>query len=446
MKKYLLFIVIVLNNYHCFTQNNDSYSSDVDFFYRTLKEYHPSLYVRYSEHEFDSVFKSLKHDCSNKEINDAKFAYLLNKTNKYRDGHTYIGYFHNSELPRGNFPYIEFSENNIYIDKNQILSINGILVNEILEKLDNLVTWELNEPARHKEKNLKLKELLYYEYNLMPPYKCKILEDAHERDSIVNLIPNHVLYPKLNPNFSTNYNAETLASRFFDSDSIAILYYNSAEIEDILQFKDFLQNFFNNVEEKGIKNLFIDVSFNEGGSSIMNDYIFQYLSSESYSVETDAVFKKEGINKLLEYYSSISEYYKDTPAFSEFLNFINSLKNSDDKTFMEYKKENKGFDGQVFVIMGNETYSSGYNFCENIKWGKRGLLVGEESKQYSPFCGNIVPFELPYSKIEFYIPTTLFIISSAVSDGFLQPDIHYPLDHQLELADFKNIIDSQKMN
>jgi len=99
--------------------------------------------------------------------------------------------------------------------------------------------------------------------------------------------------------------------------------------------------------------------------------------------------------------------------------------------------------------MGNNTYSAAYNFCEQAKWNKSGLLVGEESGQRSPFAGNATDDKLPNSKIVFRFAATYDWTEPSLpnKDGFLQPDIPYDLSKPLELNDYKKIIHlSSKLN
>ena len=109
----------------------------------------------------------------------------------------------------------------------------------------------------------------------------------------------------------------------------------------------------------------------------------------------------------------------------------------------EYTKALKEQEGKEFIIMGKNTYSAAYDFCEQAKWSKVGELVGEEPGQRSPYAGNAKEDRLPNSKIAFRYATATYewtVPDLPKKDGFLQPDIPYDLSMPLEMKDYKEII------
>ena len=99
--------------------------------------------------------------------------------------------------------------------------------------------------------------------------------------------------------------------------------------------------------------------------------------------------------------------------------------------------------------MGNNTYSAGHDFCEEVKWNKTGLLVGEESGQRFPYSGNACTDTLPNSGIKYYFATSYFWTEPAITtqNGFLKPDLQYNISKPLTIEDYKAIIKlSYKLN
>ena len=217
----------------------------------------------------------------------------------------------------------------------------------------------------------------------------------------------------------------------------------------------FTKVFFEQIKQQKMKYLFIDVSQNGGGSDNAHKYFFRSLKTKPYKYTNYKMETLKGGLKRNEFYCLMETNCKTKEYLP--INKHKELNNSNirlEKTIKKLQKKGElketckfkgnetGFDGKVFIIMGNNTYSAAYDFCEQAKWHKAGLLVGEESGQYSPYAGNVCLDKLPNSGIDFGFATTYFwtVPDLPKRDGFLQPDIPYDLSMPLEMKDYKEII------
>lgn len=89
-------------------------------------------------------------------------------------------------------------------------------------------------------------------------------------------------------------------------------------------------------------------------------------------------------------------------------------------------------------MTANNTYSAGADFCLTIKISNAAILVGEETGQYYPICGNVIMGTLPNSKIQYQMPSTETFYG--IPNGHIHPDIPYPLKEEMGLDDYKEII------
>lgn len=387
------------------------------------------------------------------------------KIKKYMDGHTGINFpsfFSDSGKNLQYFPQVRLPDNQILLNEDTLCSINGIPAPEIFKELDLLVSWEAHPKNRQKKMNEYLSPLLHHVYKISSPFKCVLRKKGSENntDSIIASVDYQTWNRAYNHLSAKRYTESYLSYDYFPKDSIALLYYNNSNISgnDALknQFDRFAEVFFQQVEQQGIKYLFIDVSQNKGGSDLAHQSFYHYLRTDSYKVHMNVVAKKEGALKLYD------DYYETTmkavgkekgsklsrKAFEKkdpwVKNMISPLikKGKIDRRYKNPSK-NTGFKGKVFIIMGENTYSAGYDFCETSKRGNIGLLVGEEPGQRSPFCGNQISDRLPASGIAFYYPTTYDWTEPVLpnKEGFLLPDIPYPLDRLLDIDDYKKIIE-----
>lgn len=425
-----------------------SIKSDIAYFHKTLIDLHPNLYQQYSKGTIDSVFVALEAQCSAKMTKN-EFLFALNKTNKYYDGHTEIEPFPSPKsLPAGYFPDVKFIGDEIFIGNDRICYIAGIPAQDILRDLDNMVSWEGSGILRNNQKNYIFTKFLLQSYKINAPYDCRIESDGgFIRDKLFDLISQTEMMTNVYPAYSKDYHHAPLHSRFLKEDSIAILYYNSSDLDtpppsgfENMEafFMDYLSTFYNDMKTEGSKYLFIDVSQNRGGTDKAHEYVKQGLKYDSYNIQQKVYVNKEALQVL----NSAGKL--NDPEMLKYVSDI--IVRAGEKCILEEIEtiEGKafGFEGMVFIVMGTDTYSAGYDFCEEAARNRMGVLVGQEPGQFSPYSANSFLFRMPHSKIEFCCPATFIRSEPSVVDhtGFLKPHIPYPMDHPLELEDFKRII------
>lgn len=430
---------------------------DIDYYFKTIRECHPKLYVRYAPEVFDSLQASLKAQCSaTKKKSD--FWFLLAKTSKYTDGHTRI-FSPFDDIPVDMyFPWVDFDEKGqLLLDSSLIVSINGVPASQIANDLEELVSWEHSPVGRTRHKNTIL-SLLYPFHPIVPPFQLTLFINNTYKDTVVGIHDQETLYSKYHPSFNKRYHSSLFTSDIFKEDSIAVLYYNTSDILGIFNkekdfntnegmYKQYIESFFKNIREQGIRFLFIDVSQNGGGSDLVHQLYFKYLISKSYRYQSTVHINRTGLKRCYQFIHQLLKEDKEKKSWVEIKKKFNALERRNGKVKKNSEKGNKsGFEGQVFSIMDENTYSAGYDFCEYFKRSGAGPLVGEASGQRSPFAGNIFLDQLPNSKIEFSCATTYAVTEPKItdSDGFLQPDIPYTMDHPLGLEDYKKIIQLSK--
>jgi len=436
---------------------------DIDYYFNAIKEMHPHLYAKYTESQLDSVKLHLYKDCS-QPMNLLDFNFLLAKTSKYTDGHTSVcspQYNLTPDEKDNMFPFVKFKDSTILLNGSVVQSINGIPSSKIVQELDGLVSWEGYPHNREKAMNSNLTSLLYKVYSITWPFVCSIQDKKSGsivRDSIIEPVKakDYPLMKKL----SRYYTEGVLSYDYFPNDSIALLFYNSSAIYGNKPLEkhidEFTKVFFEQVKQQKMKYLFIDVSQNGGGSDNAHKYFFRSLKTKPYKKTIYQKGTLKGVTKITEEAYLTQNGYKtieDLPINAR-KELEKSIKHNEKaitrlqkkgelKHTYEYEGKDAGFDGKVFIIMGNNTYSAAYDFCEQAKWSKAGELVGEEPGQRSPYAGNAKEDRLPNSKIAFRYATAIYewtVPDLPKKDGFLQPDIPYELSKPLEMKDYKEII------
>lgn len=399
---------------------------DIEFYFKTLKAKHANLYAYASPKQFKALEKQMYKKC-NHPMTTIEFNYQMMLLNKFTDSHTGIAYLFHEEI-RPHFPYASFTDSSMWLGDRQILSINKIPTPKLIATLDSMVSWEHHRSNRFLFHNKYLRLILATAYQIVPPYTISMRQKGSNivTDSTLQSISPIAWQQQIPTRNRSEYHYAPVDSVFFLKDSIALLCYNTSSPRAFARFDldNYLTSFFKLAKEQGIKYLFIDLSQNEGGSDGIHNYITKHLRSkeDSYTMHFQAT--QDGLK--------------------EYLKIGGTKIDTKEKVYIE--ANNEGFDGKVYVIMGNNTYSAGFTFCERIKRRQIGLLVGEEAGQRFPFSGNTLNATLPHSLIPFRYPVTYGWHEKELpsNNGFLQPDIPYDLSKPLEIDDFRNIIKMSK--
>lgn len=424
---------------------------DINFIFDELRTSHPNPYMRYDSLTFVRLEEKIKKECSIPK-SELEFEFSLMKLNRYFEGHTFfLDFKHFAPLKNSQnlFPYVEFNDNKILLEGVPLTKIGSINTSQLASQVDSMVSWEKDTKTRTLHKNTMLNILLHRYYKESYPYTFTYkknwwtsIKDTVTTAKVIESYRKNIIQN----NYNKEFHAQPYSSEIFPDDFIAILYFNDSSVnttdEGKKQFESYLDIFFKELKEKGIKHLFIDVSFNYGGSSHTNSLVLNHLNSEKREYTITTMGKTKGVKKSLDFYESYSpDIKKDTALYKN--KFVPLLKYQKIKNRIIEEGKTDGFAGKVFVIMGNNSVSAAQSFCESIVRGKYGILVGIPTSQRTPYCGNGFVQNLPSGRYRLFMPSIYAWYDKEVQNenGFLIPDIPYSLNRPLNLVDFKKIIE-----
>jgi len=168
--------------------------------------------------------------------------------------------------------------------------------------------------------------------------------------------------------------------------------------------------------------LFIDISKNSGGQSVVGRMLIDGFNDKPYR-GFSSNFKKsqDYINLLKSWKVEADDYYKAAPEGKVF-HF------SSDTTFPPDHNE-KRFKGKVFIIVGNGTFSSAMMMATWIKDNHLAVIVGETPRIGHPNgFGELYNTKLPNTKINLLFGVKQWIRPSGdLKDNLLRPDMEVKL-------------------
>jgi len=139
-------------------------------------------------------------------------------------------------------------------------------------------------------------------------------------------------------------------------------------------FKDFIDNSFQEIEEKGIKHLVLDVRMNGGGPSDAGIYLLRHLAKEPFT-------------------------YFESSHFGEKKDPIEPL--------------DSGFEGKVFMLIDGDGGSTTGHFISLVKHLNLATLVGEELGSNHYCTGGQKRFQLPHTKIKYSVGRYTYMTSAS---------------------------------
>ena len=179
------------------------------------------------------------------------------------------------------------------------------------------------------------------------------------------------------------------------------------------EYKNTVDNFFEEVAKNNIKNVIVDLRRNPGGCSMVANYFLRYLKNlESFNMgKNEARFGDE-----------IKTFEPVTYTFEEILP-LKSTKNL--------------FDGKIFILTSNATFSSGMLFTEYFADNNLATIVGEVPGNSPTAFGNISPtkYITPNSKLRICISyRKIYRIDSTKDPDRLIPDVQVSAEEAMDKA------------
>jgi Peptidase family S41 len=174
--------------------------------------------------------------------------------------------------------------------------------------------------------------------------------------------------------------------------------------------KKFFKRSFKEMNKDHIKNLIIDVRSNGGGDAGLSTLLTRYIINHKFRL-ADSLY-------TIKPPSAYNKYIQKSFWYGLLISVVTS-KGKDGKYHFRYfekhynsPKKNNHYDGQVYILIGGNSFSATTLFAGDLKGQKNVTLVGEETG--GGYYGNtawIIPdVTLPYTGLRFRLPRFRMVI------------------------------------
>jgi len=191
------------------------------------------------------------------------------------------------------------------------------------------------------------------------------------------------------------------------------------------RLKNFFRQSFKTLDEKHIQNLMIDLRSNGGGDATNSTLLTKYIIDKKFKI-ADSLYAVTRSSRYDKYIGKSFWY--------ETLMFFVTSKRDDGKYHFGYferhyfnPKKNHHFNGDVYLLIGGNSFSATTLFAGAVKGQKNVTLVGEETGggYYGNNAWMIPDVTLPNTGLQFRLPKFRLVVDkNRVKDGHgVMPDV-----------------------
>jgi C-terminal processing protease CtpA/Prc len=332
-----------------------------DFVYlrNQLENNHPKLYLYYPKATFDGFFDEA-YASIDKPMTEAQFFRLLAPiVAKVKCGHTFIDFSETFKSQRRSnsrlFPLgVVFLNGKAYIYQNyssrigiilgsEILSINRVPISTILGQLLDRISADGNTLTLKYHKIKRQFFQLYSDLIDAPDrFELQCIAPGENRQYSLSLeaLPYNQVW---NAFQALNPDGNNLSIEINENSSTAIITVRTFSSGAQPNFREVLRNYFQDIINRNIENLVIDLRGNSGG---------------------DPEYSADIISHLIDY---------------PFTYFSEGSRSAYPSLFIPRTPYDLNFDGSVYFIINGGCFSTTGHFCSLARFHHLGIFVGEET-------------------------------------------------------------------
>ncbi len=407
----VVFLFLIFSQYSIAQQSDKKFGrneiiADLEYLNNSLKDAHYNLYAYTSEKDFSENYQNVKQSIAKDSVTLLQATTIFQKViSVVNNGHTEIDFPSASYITYAYsggtlFPLeIAFENNKSLIRKNfsdnpdikigsEIISINGILMKDVLDQIYPQVSAERTYFKNAKIEMISFPRLFWQVFGKQDNFQIKTRSnEAVKKQSIkaVNLIEGYEMK-----------RTEILNSKMELTLLDKSAYLNPGNFSgDEQKFQSFIDSAFLEIKKRNSKNLIIDLRNNAGGNDSFSDYLVSYFADKPFKWNSEFTLKtsqflKEHTRKQNDttnaYFQKILTH-KDGAIY----NF----------EFDEYQPQpkQKRFTGAVYVLVNRQSHSQSAVTASQIQDYKFGTIVGEETGDFPTLYASQFQYSLPNTGI-----------------------------------------------
>lgn len=369
---------------------------DIGALFYTISEVHPNMYSVAGQISLLSAINRASESITDSISVEELYKIAAPIVAMIGDGHTNLFFPANSVFKRDTkrlpvWMHVE-SDRTITVDRSldsimpcgaKVLKINGKATDQIIDELMQYVSGETE--------HFRLSRL----DDLRPLLHVSMPADSYEIEYVApgSTETRSYTFPALTPPEymsrvpapkNDNNSGEPYTFRIDESEQVGIMDFRSFENQD--KMKTFADSMFTTLRKRGIRDLIIDIRENGGGASTVGDILLQYFTPKPFIQMEKVLIRITPTTRRLMWYGDMTAgiYYHVTP---------------EDKFHKPLSREEGFYDGKVWLLTSNKTFSSAGSFAWAAQVFGASTLVGETTGGMNVAYGDVLGYNLPVSGI-----------------------------------------------
>jgi len=304
-----------------------------------------------------------------------------------------------------------YSENESLSDGDELISINGVPIDNILKKVYKYKSGETEYMIRTMMEIYGFTSSYWYAYGDFNDSSIEIKKPNGEKNT---LMVKGVLVDELLQYYENNTDPPlTNSNREFKFiDKVAYLHPGTflnieSESEDLSdlethnreEFKEFIDSVFLEISKNNTSDLILDIRGNNGGSDAFSNYMMAYFASSPFSIASKILIKTSRFTK--DFFRDFEDH--DAQELKkQIMTLENGTKFEGEISETLPRNDSTHFKGNVYVLIDRFSFSMAAAVASIIQDYSFGVIIGEETAQPPSSCASMHEFRLPNTNIKAY--------------------------------------------
>lgn len=445
MKKFVVLQLLLLVSTLTFGQayfTKKEVIEDLEYLKSSLENTHYNLFAYQTKETFDKHYKevkaSIKQDSFSLLEATSLFQSIISKVN---NGHTEISfpvsaYIQYAEKGGTLFPLeLAFENGKALIRKNfssnnklpigaELISINGLKINQVLATIFPLISAERTYFKLAKLELFSFPRYYWQAFGEQKSYKVKIKNKGVIQEFILEPI-------KLIDDFEMKREDIAFSRRELSfNNGIAYLIPGNFSGDEV-QYKRFIDSVFIEIKKRNASELILDLRNNLGGDNALSDYLVAYIADQPFYWNSEFSLKTSDILKehVRKNYDTLNPYWAEVLAHKSGSHYF--------YTYDAYPPQpiNKRFTGNVYVLINRQSHSQSAVTAAQIQDYKWATIIGEETGDFPSLYASQYTYYLPKTNVEVKVSKGYIVrVSGSKKPEGVMPDV-YIQDHLLDSQD-----------
>ncbi|MHA6529200.1 S41 family peptidase [Paenibacillus sp. BAC0078] len=358
--------------------------ADLNFLVQTLAEMHPRLINGWNVGEKKVIAEA--YSKIRQPQTPGEFYFIADEiVSLLHDGHTYIYSFSARRLL--DLPLYWSREGLVVTEDRGVLKTGDIVtaignrsINELEQELAKAIPAENKQWVREQGTTFVISDIFLNHLGLTRDNQATV----QVKRGVQNVEGTFTFTSDNSGKFYNPYpGAETDVNYYFDKKlPLGVFELTTCNYDD--HYVQMVKDFFAEVNKRGIRYIAVDLRNNGGGDSRVVDEFMSYLKVKSY--RTYGAILRFSPQVHAAYGGQESGTAKYAPSVTD-----NPLKTA------------QPFKGKLYILTSPRSFSSANMFAVTVQDNQLGLILGEATGNKPSSYGDVLPFKLPSSGLEFQV-------------------------------------------